>query len=126
MSSLLPPLGASNLDGLISGSSPHCGRLFSQPILRDGKRLDNAIGYSPVLIARNKLPENIIPKIPVLDGETHPNLIDVLNNLDASAVLVRPDKYIADSAKFENEVAILALSGLPIPLPNIKEREITI
>jgi 3-(3-hydroxy-phenyl)propionate hydroxylase len=126
MSSLLPPLGASNLDGLISGSSPHSGRLFSQPILRDGKRLDNAIGYSPVLIARNKLPENIVPKIPVLDGETHPNLIDVLNNLDASAVLVRPDKYIADSAKFENEVAILALSGLPIPLPNIKEREITI
>jgi hypothetical protein len=41
-------------------------------------------------------------------------------------VLVRPDKYIADSAKFENEVAILALSGLPTPLPNIKEREITI
>jgi 3-(3-hydroxy-phenyl)propionate hydroxylase len=126
MSSLLPPLGAGNLDGLINGSSPHSGRLFSQPILRDGKRLDDEIGYSPVLIVRNKLPENVVPKIPVLDGQTHSNLIDVLNNLDASAVLVRPDKYIADSAKSEKEVANLAVSGLPIPLPNIKEREITI
>jgi 3-(3-hydroxy-phenyl)propionate hydroxylase len=126
MSSLLPPLGASNLDGLISGSSPHSGSLFSQPILRDGKRLDDEIGYSPVLIVRNKLSGTNVPKIPVLDGETHPNLIDVLNNLDASAVLVRPDKYIADSAKSENEVANLAVSKMPIPLRNIKEREITI
>ena len=126
MSSLLPPLGAGNLDGLISGSSPLSGRLFSQPILRDGKRLDDEIGYSPVLIVRNKLPENVVSKIPVLDGQTHSNLIDVLNKLDASAVLVRPDKYIADSAKSEKEVANLAVSGLPIPLPNIKEREITI
>ena len=125
MSSLLPPLGVSNLDGLISGSSPHSGSLFSQPILRNGKRLDDEIGYSPVLILRNKLPKNIIPKIPVLDGQTHFNLIDILNNLDASAVLVRPDKYIADSAKSENEVTNLAVSGLSIPLPNIKEREMT-
>ena len=109
MSSLLPPLGASNLDGLISGSSPHCGKLFTQPILKNGKKLDDEIGYSPVLIVRNKLPKNIIPKIPVLDGQTHSNLIDVLNSLDASAVLVRPDKYIADSAKSENEVANLAV-----------------
>ena len=115
MSSLSPRLGASNLDGLISGSTPHSGSLFNQPILRNGKRLDDEIGYSPVLILRNKLPKNIIPKIPVLDGQTHSNLIDVLNNLDASAVLVRPDKYIADSAKSENEIANLAESGLPIP-----------
>jgi 3-(3-hydroxy-phenyl)propionate hydroxylase len=125
MSSLLPRLGASNLDGLISGTSPHSGSLFSQPILRNGKRLDDEIGYSPVLILRNKLPKNIIPKIPVLDGQIHSNLIDVLNNLDASAVLVRPDKYIADSAKSENAVANLAVSGLCIPLPKIKEREMT-
>jgi len=42
-----------------------------------------------------------------------------------SAVLVRPDKYIADSAKSQNEVANLAVSGLSIPLSNIKEREMT-
>ena len=125
MSSLSPPLGASNLDGLISGSTPHSGSLFNQPILRNGKRLDDEIGYSPVLVLRNKLPKNIIPKIPVLDGQIHSNLIDVLNNLDASAVLVRPDKYIADSAKSENAVANLAVSGLCIPLPKIKEREMT-
>jgi 3-(3-hydroxy-phenyl)propionate hydroxylase len=125
MSSLLPHLGVSNLDGLISGSSPHSGSLFSQPILRNGKRLDDEIGYSPVLIVRNKLPKNIVPKIPVLDGQTHSNLVDILNNLDVSAVLVRPDKYIADSAKSQNEVANLAVSGLSIPLSNIKEREMT-
>jgi 3-(3-hydroxy-phenyl)propionate hydroxylase len=125
MSSLLPPLGASNLNGLISGSSPHSGSLFEQPILRNGKKLDDEIGYSPVLIVRNKLPKNIVPTIPVLDGQTHYNLIDVLDSLDASAVLVRPDKYIADSAKSENAIANLAVSGMPLLVPNIKEREIT-
>ena len=126
MSSLLPPLGAGNLDGLISGSGPHCGKLFTQPILKNGKKLDDEIGYSPVLIVRNKLPKNVVPKIPVLDGETHPNLIDVLKNLDASAVLVRPDRYIADSAKSEHEAKKLAVSRMPIPLSNIKEGEKTI
>ena len=77
------------------------------------------------MIVRNKLPKNIVPKIPVLDGQTHSNLIDILNNLDVSAVLVRPDKYIADSAKSQNEVANLAVSGLSIPLSNFKEREMT-
>ena len=121
-----PPLGVSNLDGLISGSGLHCGKLFTQPILKNGRKLDDEIGYSPVLILRNKLPENIVPKFPVLDGETHPNLIEVLKNLDASAVLVRPDRYIADSAKSEHEVKKLAECRMPIPLSNTKEGEMMI
>ena len=126
MSSLLPPLGTSNLGGLSSGSSPHSGYLFSQPILSNGKRLDEEVGYSPVLIVRNKLAKSLVPKTTVLDGETNPNLINELNNLDVSAVLVRPDKYISDTAKTEEEVTKLALLEIPKLISNIKEREITI
>ena len=126
MSSLLPPLGTSNLDGLSSGSSHHRGCLFSQPILSNGKRLDEEVGYPPVLIVRNKLAKSLVPKTPVLDGETNPNLINELNNLDVSAVLVRPDKYISDTAKTDEEVAKLAMLEIPKLISNIKEREITI
>jgi len=126
MSSLLPPLGTSNLDGLSSGSSSHSGYLFSQPILSNGKRLDEEVGYSPVLIVRNKLAKSFVPKTRVLDGETNPNLINELNNLDVSAVLVRPDKYISDTAKTEEEVTKLAMLEIPKLISNINEREITI
>ena len=126
MSSLLPPLGTSNLDGLSSGSSPHSGYLFSQPILSNGKRLDEEVGCSPVLIVRNKLAKSLVPTTAVLDGETNPNLINELNNLDVSAVLVRPDKYISDTAKTEEEVTKLAMLEIPKLISNINEREITI
>ena len=49
-----------------------------------------------------------------------------LNNLDVSAVLVRPDKYISDTAKTDEEVAKLAMLEIPKLISNIKEREITI
>ena len=54
------------------------------------------------------------------------SIINELNNLDVSAVLVRPDKYISDTAKTEEEVTKLAMLEMPKPISNIKEREITI
>ena len=78
------------------------------------------------MIVRNKLAKSLVPKTPVLDGETNPNLLNELNNLDVSAVLVRPDKYISDTAKTEEEVTKLAMLEMPKPISNIKEREITI
>ena len=126
ISSITPPLGASDLGGLVSSNGPHCGCLFSQPILRDGQRLDDAVGYSPVLIVRNPLNRNVTPVISVLDAETHPNLAKVLDGLNTNAVLVRPDRYIAASAIFENDIIDMATTGLPSPISVIKEREPTL
>ena len=126
ISSITPPLGASDLGGLVSSNGPHCGCLFSQPILRDGQRLDDAVGYTSVLIVRNPLNKNVTPVISVLDAETHPNLAKVLDGLNTNAVLVRPDRYIATSAIFENDIIDMASTGLPSPVSLIKEREPTL
>ena len=126
ISSITPPLGASDLGELISSNRPHCGYLFSQPILRDGQRLDDKVGYCPVLILRHPLHESIIPVVSVLDAEEHPNLATTLDGLNTNAVLVRPDRYIAGSAIFENDIVDLAVTGLPSPISVIKEREPTL
>ena len=126
ISSITPPLGTSNLGGLLSSNGPHCGRLFSQPMLRDGQRLDDAIGYTSVLIVRSPLHQNVTPVVSVLDAETHPNLATVLDGLNTNAVLVRPDRYIAASAVFENDIIDIAVTGLPSPISKIKEREHTL
>jgi 3-(3-hydroxy-phenyl)propionate hydroxylase len=88
--------------------------------------LDDAVGYSPVLIVRNPLNRNVTPVISVLDAETHPNLAKVLDGLNTNAVLVRPDRYIAASAIFENDIIDMATTGLPSPTSVIKEREPTL
>ena len=126
ISSITPPLGTSNLGGLLSSNGPHCGCLFSQPMLRDGQRLDDAIGYTSVLIVRSPLHQNVTPVVSVLDAETHPNLATVLDGLNTNAVLVRPDRYIAASAVFENDIIDIAVTGLPSPISKIKEREHTL
>ena len=126
ISSITPPLGASDLGELISSNRPHCGYLFSQPILRDGQRLDDKVGYCPVLILRHPLHENITPVVSVLDAEEHPNLATALDGLNTNAVLVRPDRYIAGSAIFENDIVDMAVTGLPSPISVTKEREPTL
>ncbi|MGY8902565.1 MAG: hypothetical protein ACKVI1_08215, partial [Flavobacteriales bacterium] len=126
ISSITPPLGASNLGELISSNRPHCGYLFSQPILRDGQRLDDKVGYCPVLILRHPLHENITPVVSVLDAEEHPDLATALDGLNTNAVLVRPDRYIAGSAIFENDIVDMAVTGLPSPISVTKEREPTL
>ncbi|MGB0505878.1 MAG: bifunctional 3-(3-hydroxy-phenyl)propionate/3-hydroxycinnamic acid hydroxylase [Pikeienuella sp.] len=113
MASIAPPLGPSDLAGLVSTLSPHQSTLFSQPILNDGHMLDDISGYDPVLILRHK-PSSVLPNNTlVLDAETHPNLKIALEALETNALLIRPDKYIAASAITNREIAEIAAINLP-------------
>ena len=123
ISSITPPLGVSDLGKLIGGNRSHCGHLFGQPILRDGRRLDDKVGYCPVLILRHPLDKEISPAVPVLDAEEHPDLAIALDSFNTNAILVRPDRYIAGSAISENDIVDMAVNGLPSPILIAKERE---
>lgn len=118
-----PPLGRSDLASLVVGNTPHTGHLFSQPTLSDGQRLDDAIGYAPVLVVRHKLPRDVVPAMRVLDGEAHPAFADALDEIGANAVLLRPDRYIAASAMTQTDIKAIAAMSLPTPYKTIIERE---
>lgn len=118
-----PPLGRSDLASLVVGNTPHTGHLFSQPTLSDGQRLDDAIGYAPVLVVRHKLPRDVVPAMRVLDGEAHPAFADALDEIGANAVLLRPDRYIAASAMTQTDIKAIAAMSLPTPYKTITERK---
>ena len=115
MESISPPLGPSDLGGLIALDTPHKGRLFPQPTLGDGQLLDDAIGFNPALIVRGRLPGQIAAAVPVVEAEDSSGLAAALAGLDATAVLIRPDRYIAASARSEVEKGALAVLTLPSP-----------
>ena len=75
---------------------------------------------------RCPLDGNITPTVSVLDAEEHPNLAIALDSFNTNAVLVRPDRYIAGSAIFENDIVDMAVTGLPSPISVTKEREPTL
>ena len=118
MATITPPLGPSTLAGLVSGDSTHRGKLYSQPLLGNEQRLDDFIGYEPVLILRHKLPGAIVTSGRSLDAETHPALVDTLNELNTNALLVRPDRYIAASAVTQEDIVRIAALKLPSPISN--------
>ena len=126
MASIAPPLGASDMGGLVPRNMPHAGQLFGQPSLSNEHLLDDATGYAPVLISRHRLPDNIAINIPVLDADEHPNIAPALDDIGANAALIRPDKYIAASAVTDTDIAALAGIALPSPMLRHEERELTL
>jgi len=112
MASIAPALGPSGLGDLLAEKdSPHRGRLFAQPKLSDGRRLDEVIGYGPALILREQLAQKplseIGSKLPTIVASEHPELLQQLDEQSINAVLIRPDKYIAATANTAVEIARL-------------------
>ena len=116
MSSIAPPLGPSTLGGLNSPNDPHVGHLFPQPLLRDGSRLDDGVGYAPALLLRKPSALLQPPIMTTFDAAAHPDLAPALDSFNAEAVLIRPDRHIAAVATTEADVARLARMAFPSSL----------
>ena len=103
MSSIAPPLGKSDL----CGKGRHVGELFPQPLLADGRRMDDAVGYAPAVIARKAAFGSTGSDLPIFNASDHPRLGTILDEMAVEAVRLRPDRYISASASTEAEVAAL-------------------
>jgi 3-(3-hydroxy-phenyl)propionate hydroxylase len=109
-----PPLGP----GVHTGTGVG-GHLSSQPVLADGRRMDELVGSRFLVAARPELLDGLAPAVRALTGDaseiavlTAPEEIDqLLASVDASAVVVRPDRYILgtadDSAALESLLKLL-------------------
>lgn len=85
--------------GLGSMEDPNRGKLFPQPALASGQRMDDATGYASLLILDGEyMPDLGSATITALDTRDEPALHSVLNDLGTAAVLLRPDRYILSSA----------------------------
>ena len=113
MKSLYPPLGP----GL--GRGELAGRQFGQPRLPDGTRMDDTIGYAPVVLADAYVARGYRPPagIALVTTEEAPDLTGHLQSLGTHAVLLRPDRYILGSAETTAELDALA-ELLPIRNPD--------
>jgi 3-(3-hydroxy-phenyl)propionate hydroxylase len=108
MESIAPPLGP----GL--GSGPHAGRLFGQPRLADGRMMDDAVGYAPVLVAEAALLHGaVLPEgLEVVSTDDSPDAKAHLARLDTRAVMLRPDRFILGSADDQNSLVNLCATAV--------------
>ena len=91
MESIAPRLG----QGLATANVEPIGRPFAQPRLSDGRLLDDVLGYAPVLLVGDALLETVEkPAITTLTALAEPAVAACLEEFGASAVLVRPDRYV--------------------------------
>lgn len=113
MNSIEPTLGNTTTGRfgieLSAELSLYTGQLFSQPMLADGRLLDDHCGYRAALIVLNdsiglRKPSNELFHV---SGEDHPQVAHALTELRVSAVLIRPDKYIVASASTGEGIASL-------------------
>jgi 3-(3-hydroxy-phenyl)propionate hydroxylase len=116
MASIAPRLGDSELVRGCTPKSLHCGVLFGQPTLIDGRKMDDVCGYAPVLISRRSLQSPPRSGMQMLNAADEPVLMPFLNDLGVNAVLVRPDRYILTTAQSDDEIGALLDIDLPSPI----------
>ncbi|MEM6627090.1 MAG: bifunctional 3-(3-hydroxy-phenyl)propionate/3-hydroxycinnamic acid hydroxylase [Pseudomonadota bacterium] len=100
MKSIAPPLGP----GL--GRGPSAGKLFGQPMLDDGRKLDEAYTHGFIAISQSELAAAIaVPhEIPIITTDKAPAAAQHLDALDAKAVVLRPDRYVLAGANSAEEL----------------------
>ena len=112
MESIAPPLGS----GI--GVGPMAGHLFAQPRLADGSLLDDLVGYRSCLLVKAPFAPNTHSAMDysMITTDQAPNLMPHLNALNATAVLVRPDRFVQAVAETPQDIASLVTQALPSPL----------
>ncbi len=113
LKSIYPPLGP----GL--GSGRNAGRQFGQPRMNDGRRMDDATGFRPVIVAKAALASWFTPpgNVCLITTEDCREAAAHLAAFESGAVLLRPDRYILGCADSPEELA-----GL-LPLLSHKAQE---
>lgn len=107
-----PRLGA----GLWDATNPVAGYIGEQPFMADGSRLDDHVGYNWVIFASPEAAGRIRESLEGVDGTPGVVASDSdsgdywLASLGAVAVLLRPDRYVANSAATLDEVETFALA----------------
>ncbi len=97
MQSIRPRLGP----GLHRGAGPAVGRPGPQPLLPDGRRLDDAVGLRPVLLLREPAAVESCGIAAIAAGEGW------LREQGLAAALLRPDRYVFGAAETLDEAAAL-------------------
>jgi len=97
-----PRLGPGAHDG-----TERAGRIGEQPVLSDGRRIDEVAGYRHALLVdpawRTASADNAVAVVPANSTAAR----DWLERLGAKAVLLRPDRYIAGIAHEPEELGPL-------------------
>ena len=78
-----------------------CGRVAPQPLLDDGSRFDDLVGYRHALLVQPALlalAEAVVGDRAVVVPAAQAPLAAWLDDLRAAAVLLRPDRYVAGTA----------------------------
>ena len=111
MTSIKPRLGP----GVAAGWNDLVGQIALQPVLADGTRLDDRVGYRFAALMQPNfaadLPANTLGRL--VDREVAvvvdngPETRAWLEAADASAILVRPDRYVLGAAHSLQELSSL-------------------
>lgn len=103
MRSIYPPLGS----GL--GAGKHAGRLFGQPRMQDGRRMDDTVGHIPVLLAEAAFVDDLVlPEgVALVTTADAPDLAGHLAAVGMPAVLLRADRYILGTADTAADLDVL-------------------
>lgn len=104
--------------GLWRSDDVHAGRLAPQPLLSDGVRLDQAVGYDFALLTTpafgRSMPTGASSSASDLKVicDPAPLLQDWLKQVGAEAALIRPDRYVLGTARDQEELkALLRVLG---------------
>ena len=97
MSSIKPRLGP----GLGAGWTEQRGQVASQPVLMEGTRMDDRIGYRFSVVLRTGLAVEVGDALAARDVVTVSDLAckSWLDKLGVMAVVVRPDHYVFGAAR---------------------------
>ena len=112
MSSIKPRLGP----GLATGHAGPAGEIAPQPLLADGARSDDRVGYRFAALMRPdfaagvpaKTFDRLAERDVVIVADDAPEQIAWLQEIGASAALVRPDRYVLGAAQSVQELTALA------------------
>ncbi|MEU6147485.1 bifunctional 3-(3-hydroxy-phenyl)propionate/3-hydroxycinnamic acid hydroxylase [Streptomyces sp. NPDC047081] len=101
----------------VHGEAPYpAGHLAEQPVLADGRRLDDVIGYRFALVGDPELIEQAVAADhdlwssldPAIVSGEDPQVAEWLSRLDARVVVVRPDRLLFGTAANSEDLAALA------------------